>query len=66
MKKIPKGYCKKLDGKYVFVRVLGITKPVKEMYQATWDGGKWVFMDDNCVTCEEWNGQPTHYKLVND
>ena len=26
---------------------------------------RWEFIDSNCVTCREWNGEPTHYKLVN-
>ena len=35
-------------------------------YTAYWSGDnqRWEFEDKNGVTCREWNGEPTHYKLI--
>ncbi len=56
----------KIEGKYVFLKIKG-NLVAEQMYHATWDYEKqyWVFTDNNCVTFREWNGEPTHYKLIN-
>lgn len=60
-KKIPKD--DRIDGKYVYVKVDG--SPCKEIYEACFHDGEYSFIDNNEVFCREWNGEPTHYKLVN-
>ena len=66
-KKIPKAYNQDLDGKIVICMVEG-TIECSDIYEAYWDEdeSKWGFIDSNGVTCEEWNGIPTHYKLANE
>lgn len=54
-----------LEGKIVVVKTEG--KYIRDdLYEAYWsdENKRWEFMDHNSVTCREWNGEPTHYKLV--
>ena len=52
-----------IDGKHVNLKVEG--REVKNSYQATFDGEVWSFTDSNEVTCREWEGEPSHFRLVN-
>lgn len=54
-----------LDCKVVYVKVDGIE--CSDLYNAYWshENDRWEFIDRNSVTCREWNGEPTHYRLVN-
>jgi hypothetical protein len=55
----------KLQGKVVSVKVEDY-EPT-EYYNAVWDydNDKWVFIDRNDNYCEDLNGEPTHYKIIN-
>jgi hypothetical protein len=56
-----------LEGKVVRVKVEGNYEP-SEYYDAVWDydEDKWVFIDKNDNYCHDWEGEPSHYKLVNE
>jgi hypothetical protein len=55
-----------LEGKTVRLKVCGDCE-CDELYNAYWNNevNEWQFWDGNDVSCREWNGDPTHYKLVN-
>lgn len=56
-----------LEGKVVHIRTDN-KHDREDLYSAYWsyDNKRWEFIDANSVTCREWNGEPTHYKLIND
>ena len=39
-----------------------------EIYECNWDyeTNKWSFKDRNQVKCEDWNGVPTHYMILEE
>lgn len=56
-----------LEGKVVIIKVDN-KHECDDYYDAYWsdDNNRWEFIDKNCVTCRECNGEPTHYKLLNE